>query len=236
MSKRRERGVPDDRRTSPAAGIFTGLAGIGCAVIQTLVALLFAASLIGVGSFLIRAGGYQTAMGEESLSWPTVRGRITESRIETRRKPSSIRPRVRYEYEVEGRRYASTKIVAGDIGSGRDQAHRLHKLYSVGTEVDVFYKPDQPAIAVLQPGQNGSGGGLTGTGWVFLLGGLGILVWLCGALWTWARRFTGEDGPPADKSPGEDRQGAALAEDPDPHDQVRTDDEVEEARRRLGFS
>ena len=191
-----------------------------------------------VAVILLLIGTRLAISSRETVHWPTASATVIGAELSRsgNRQRFSWVPVIAYEYEVEGRRYASTKIVAGDIGSGRDQAHRLHKLYSVGTEVDVFYKPDQPAIAVLQPGQNGSGGGLTGTGWVFLLGGLGILVWLCGALWTWARRFTGEDGPPADKSPGEDRQGAALAEDPDPHDQVRTDDEVEEARRRLGFS
>ncbi|WP_437187924.1 DUF3592 domain-containing protein [Planctomicrobium sp. SH668] len=126
-----------------------------------------------------------------SRRWPSVKGKILSSGIEAFRelgrgngsiKPIRFRPRVEYEYQVDGRRYQGDRINFGsgmtgairsshreegvniiDRTGGRAGSYapfgwmnRLVLKYPVESEVDVFYNPEQPALAVLETSGTGN--------------------------------------------------------------------------------
>lgn len=97
----------------------------------------------------------------DSESWPSVEGTMTVSEVEShtssggRNQPSrtTYRPRVAYEYVVDGRTYAGQHfefVEHGDSDSG--VIERRLRGFEVGRTVPVFYDPENPARSVLQVG------------------------------------------------------------------------------------
>jgi hypothetical protein len=98
-------------------------------------------------------------------TWPTTTGRILRSEVELRRShssdggySSSYYPVVLYEYQVMGQTYQSSTLSPGleyGLGfQGRVQA-RVAK-YPVGSMVQVYYNPENPAQAVLEHSATGN--------------------------------------------------------------------------------
>lgn len=84
-----------------------------------------------------------------SPAWPTVEGTVTKSQVRRRRGNRSLR--MRYEYDVNGQTYESGQIAFfGRVLAGTVTERR--KRYPLGTKVTVYYNPDNPAVAVLEPG------------------------------------------------------------------------------------
>jgi|tagenome__1003787_1003787.scaffolds.fasta_scaffold19555726_2 hypothetical protein len=100
-------------------------------------------------------------------SWPVAKGRILESKVEeyqqsagssgtyagSRARMTLYRPVVRYQYEVEGKRFQGDRI-AQSPGWNRgvaDFATAVAQRYPVGSAVDVRYNPKRPDEAVLEP-------------------------------------------------------------------------------------
>lgn len=79
----------------------------------------------------------------ESLTWPTVSGRITASRIESGRETDAVV--FKYRYTVDGRTYTGTRA------NFALRSVRLHD-YPVGLPVVVYYRPSHPKTSVLEPG------------------------------------------------------------------------------------
>jgi hypothetical protein len=64
-------------------------------------------------------------------------------------------PRIAYEYRVGGQIYRSNRVWAGEAVFGTsDEAHRVVERYRPRQAVTVYYDPDDPATAVLEPGGN----------------------------------------------------------------------------------
>jgi hypothetical protein len=94
-----------------------------------------------------------------SRSWPTTAGKVIASGIEPRRSRSgtsgystSYYPVVQYQYQVEGRTYMSNRITFGnEVGYGwTNMAQKQVDNYPPGSNVAVFYDPNDPAVAVLE--------------------------------------------------------------------------------------
>lgn len=90
-----------------------------------------------------------------SLRWPSVMGTVTGSGTKTQ---SSLRggpataADVRYMYEVDGKRFEGTRISFGQYGTGDGgHARKEAEKYPVGKPVTVYYDPNSPATAVLEP-------------------------------------------------------------------------------------
>lgn len=143
-----------------AAGCFLGCFGI----IWSLVTL-------GFDGFVIwtMAGQWST------LSYPSVEGRIIESRIEshttrstsrtTGRSYSTGRSRtgtshkavLRYQYNVGGQDYESDRFAFVEMSfSEKQSAQAVVKAHPVDSPVEVFYNPDDPSMAVLRRGLDAS--------------------------------------------------------------------------------
>src|SRR3974390_1244334 len=80
--------------------------------------------------------------------WPTAAGTITSSWNVLDGE------RLKYEYQVGGRRYVGRRIgyeVQGGTSSADPTAQELVEKNPPGAEVKVFYDPSHPATAVLEP-------------------------------------------------------------------------------------
>ena len=113
--------------------------------------------------------------GRASKSWPTTTGKITFSGIKkvSDSEGTFYFPDISYEYSVDGVTYLSDAIHFGPArgfafpSSARKRASK----YTVGMPVTVYYNPEDPNIAVLEPG-------IRTSSFIFL--GLGALSFIIG--------------------------------------------------------
>jgi hypothetical protein len=99
-----------------------------------------------------------------SVGWPTVRGTVTESRVEEssayarKQGPQKVYDaRVAFTYEVEGAKYTSARYRVDPKTTyvSLSSAEAVVARYPVGSEVQAHYKPGDPSFAVLEPGTLG---------------------------------------------------------------------------------
>lgn len=105
-----------------------------------------------LGASLLISGLADWRRAGLSEGWPTAPGRILKSEADMRlgKGPRHIAD-VRYEYEVDGRRYTGSKVQfsQGNYRSNAE-AQAVVGRYPVGTEVAVRYDPNDPAVAGLE--------------------------------------------------------------------------------------
>jgi len=151
------------------------LIGLGIVVIG----LVFLA--IGVG--LVNLARRTMKRSRASLSWPTVSGVVRASDVLTRidQQTRFDRASVLYQYVVGGTTYWSDTMsisaweVAGDMQRARETVSR----HPVGSQVRVYYDPDDPEAAVLVPGTAANSGMAIGI--FFTVKGAGEV--LVGLIW-----------------------------------------------------
>ncbi|GMT48973.1 MAG: hypothetical protein IEMM0008_0512 [bacterium] len=115
---------------------------------------------------------YEMTYGKESVSWPFIDGVITSSKVTKHTSSSgggssriggggSIRHRtitykadIHYKYTINGKEYTNDKKAFGSSNGSSKEAHAIAivKRYPKGKNVKVYYKPDDPGTAVLEPG------------------------------------------------------------------------------------
>jgi len=111
-------------------------------------ALLFASVSLLAGALLVGLSLWLRARSQECLSWPSVLGRITESRVDDEH-IEMTKPILRYHYEVGGRAYVGFRASFSGYGVSRAAMDELLKPYVCGSSVRVYYNPKRPASAVL---------------------------------------------------------------------------------------
>jgi hypothetical protein len=87
-----------------------------------------------------------------ATKWPTTIGTILISTLESRRTNSGRHtqyPVVLYSYQANGRSYKGNCIAPGPEVGGTGAPKRLAE-YETGTQVTVFYNPNNPSDAVLE--------------------------------------------------------------------------------------
>jgi hypothetical protein len=108
-----------------------------------------------------------------------VRGQVTQSQVDTHDSDGTTMysANVVYEYTVNNRNYVNDRIRFGEGSSSNPRpAHNTVAEYPVGAGVDVYYSPDDPLNAVLEPGTSGFGvWALPGMGGCFALAGLFVV-------------------------------------------------------------
>jgi len=145
----------------------------GCGVLGGVAfGLVFVAVGGVIGFFGVRT--FQNA--QASQEWPSVRGQVTQSQVGTHDSDGTTMysANVVYEYTVGDRSYVNDRIHFGEGSSSNPRpAHNMVAEYPVGASVDVYYSPDDPLNAVLEPGTSGLGvWALPGMGGCFALSGL----------------------------------------------------------------
>ena len=99
----------------------------------------------------------------QSHKWPTVPGEIVSSELESETEQHHHKPittyaaAIRYAYEIEGKAYESDQIQLGGTSetSQPREFERMVERYPKGKRVTVYYDPDDPATATLEPGELG---------------------------------------------------------------------------------
>lgn len=103
--------------------------------------------IIGLGIFLYGANTLVTAW--RSVTWPTTDGKISYSALHRGRTVTQLW----YEYHVQGVRYVAENYrVGGNATPFEDVATAAAQRYPAGRVVKVFYNPNDPSEAVLEPG------------------------------------------------------------------------------------
>lgn len=91
-----------------------------------------------------------------SKEWPTVEGVITHSELNKSRDNDGndmYSANVQYNYSVGGEKYSDGSIQTLDGSTSvKSSAKKTVKKYAKGTKVTVYYDPEFPNTAVLEPG------------------------------------------------------------------------------------
>ena len=113
------------------------------------------AVLAGLGVHLGRRARRAAAVRRAAAAWAQTAGTVLSTTIRVRRvgQSRSEIPVVIYSYQVDGRPYQSHRVRAGDetgqIKVIGDVSSMLDR-YPVGSNVTVYYDPDDPANAALE--------------------------------------------------------------------------------------
>ena len=98
-------------------------------------------------------GTYATVQQMRVASFLPVAGVVTDSHVDSSTDSdghTSYYPRVTFRYEVDGNEYRDGQLRIVAIGGGSKSAQRRAGQYPVGKEVDAFYDPSDPSVAVIQ--------------------------------------------------------------------------------------
>ena len=146
--------------------------------------LILGLILTGLGAATVHFWGKPTLdKAKASADWPTAPGTVIKSELDQsggggRSKKTSYSASVIYRFEVNGEQYEGDEIWAGQYGSDdRSAMQKLIRQYPIGEPVTVYYSPDDPSTAVLQPGAFASSYMPYGIGMgLVVLGGLLLLA------------------------------------------------------------
>ncbi len=120
---------------------------------------IFGGILMFVGLLILIAGIYNVTLALLSHTWPTVKGRIMESRIVSQRQQSTTAPnqyitiyspKIRYQYTIDGTKYENNRIrFSGAGGSDRKISDKYVRMFPVNKSVNVSYSPGDKNNSVL---------------------------------------------------------------------------------------
>jgi hypothetical protein len=135
-------------------------------------ALLF---ILGAVFFLPRFVLLPAAL--DSRDWPSTPGTVKVSEyIPAVVGDDSPDAKIRYEYEVDGTAYSSSRVA---FGRSSDSAYEFFESHPEGSSVTVYYDSAGPENAVLEPGTDGL--------WLdMIVGGsliIGAVAWLARGIW-----------------------------------------------------
>jgi hypothetical protein len=129
----------------------------GVAELKMANAILIAFGVIAIviGGVLYMVQFRQGLRADASKKWPTASGTVVSSALE--RLPDNkrrYRAAVQYAYRAGGKDYQASRVFwGGNEGRERHMASVV-ETYPAGGKVRVFYDPNDPAEAVLDPIQN----------------------------------------------------------------------------------
>jgi hypothetical protein len=110
-------------------------------------------TIFSIGCFWIGMNFIQDA--SQAQDWPTTDGVITYSAVDSHSSHDGnlYAPNVQYTYTVNGVKYSSNGIIFGTIStSDGGYANEMVNRYYVGKTVTVYYNPENPSDALLEPG------------------------------------------------------------------------------------
>ena len=101
--------------------------------------------------FLIWGSYKKLSLSRASATWPQVPGVVTAA--ERVKRGWRTQPSVTYSYEVSGKAYSGNKITFADMVPSGETEPTLAR-YPVQQAVTVHFNPNDPGVAVLEPGPN----------------------------------------------------------------------------------
>jgi hypothetical protein len=93
----------------------------------------------------------------QALRYPSVGGSVLSSDVHSSKGDDTMtyRAEIHYAYTAEGRRYTSRQYRYGQMSSSDNHADKVQAAHPAGSEVMVYYNPNNPADAVLVRGLEG---------------------------------------------------------------------------------
>jgi hypothetical protein len=134
---------------------------------------------IAIGIAMLGVGLNLVFQSLRCKSWPTTQGTIQSAEIGQHRGSkggTSYSADVSYGYSVRQTHYTGTKIAFGMMSASASYARGVLNRYPVGAKVPVYYSPNDPGTAVLEPGIHGGVWICFGVGSVFVLFGIMFLL------------------------------------------------------------
>lgn len=133
-----------------------------------------------VGAAVTAWGVVDYRRAQASRNWPTANGRVQYATVETRSSrndsgtsSTTFQARIIYGYEIGGQTLRSERVSFGEVStSDPADAEEIVARYQPGTTVTVYYDPQNPELAVLEPGVSLGNYLLLGIGSVFFVAGL----------------------------------------------------------------
>jgi hypothetical protein len=159
--------------------------------------------LLGVAGLGVIIWGFiRMRRASRTRSWPTTQGTIRSSRVTSREAPAVetetrydedapapapqvlYRPQVEYTYTVDRQTYTGTELGVDVVEvSSRQHAQAHAARYAPGRPVTVFYDPEDPSRALLEPG-------VQGTSWALPAAGAACVV-VAAAFYFFVRWYSG---------------------------------------------
>jgi hypothetical protein len=139
----------------------------------------FGILIAALGVWLCVHGKRVLDEAQASSRWPAVPGKVTACNLTTShgRNGTTYAAHVAYAYTVGGRELTGSTVWFGDEDTrDRDEAQKTLAQFPVGKEVRVFYRPEQPETAVLEPGTYPSSYQMLVLGVVLGLAGVGVTI------------------------------------------------------------
>ena len=134
---------------------------------------LIIGAFIVVGLIITAFGWRAFQKGKSTGEWPSVSGKISETRLAS--DENDLLPDIRFSYMIDDNRYEGRlEFPPGTMPMPGFAADQIAK-YSLGSEVEVYYNPQQPEQATLEPGR-------ANDDWLVLAVGIGFTVIGLGAL------------------------------------------------------
>lgn len=119
--------------------------------VHIAVGWIVAGGLLVFGALATKDRISDCLIGHASLGWSSTNGNIISSSFEHYKK-QSYRVTVRYRYEVDDQSYECDLIEPGNPVMSEYQARQMTGKYLEGVSVNVFYNPQSPSEAILEPG------------------------------------------------------------------------------------
>jgi hypothetical protein len=143
--------------------------------LRRLVFGIGALAFLGMGIAALILGAGQLKEARASKSWPSVQGIVVSSSVQRSSDHDDrdyYQASVVYEYAVGGVTYSCNRISYGTTRGRPEDAREEVKRYPKGKPVEVYYDPDDPDAAILEPGKAGEPYLWLGLGGAFTLVGL----------------------------------------------------------------
>ena len=122
----------------------------------SFIPLFFALIAAAIGCWLTYRGIVRTWTVIASSGWPAVNGRIVDAGMKPCGKSGKpdCHPIVKYEYEIDGRKYSGTAInPTKEGGYSEPEAKELLEQFGTGRIVQIYYDPKDPGSALLVHGR-----------------------------------------------------------------------------------
>lgn len=122
-------------------------------VVTMIIGILF---IVG-GFFALKYGQKSINTAKASTDWPSVQGVVAHSEVVRSRDSdgdTTYKAEVIYDYVVNGESLESNKrrIGATSSSSNSSGAYKVTRKYPKASDVTVYYNPEAPEEAVLEPG------------------------------------------------------------------------------------
>ncbi len=112
---------------------------------------LIISAFIAVGLMITAFGWRAFQKGKSTKEWPSVTGIISETRMAS--DENDLLPDIRFSYTVDNRHFEGRlEFPPGTMPMPGFAANQIEK-YPLGSEVMVYYNPQQPDQATLEPGR-----------------------------------------------------------------------------------